>query len=75
MDLAQQATEVVDLFDCVGGQHDVDGGGRDLTEVGQIGGVALHADLSGFGARTHLGDALYIGVNGDCFRTGCGECD
>ena len=37
--------------------------------------MALDADLSGLGARTHLGDAIWVRIDGDCFRTRLGEGD
>jgi len=65
--LSEQAAEIVDLFDGVGGDDDAHRAGGDLAEIGQVGGVTLHADLCRLSARTHVGDLVGVGVDRDGF--------
>ena len=75
MHLAEQSAEINDPIDGVGCEHDLAGGGGDITEIGQIGLEALHLHLGFGGQAAGLGDSFGVGVDGDRLGSGPGERD
>ncbi len=75
MDLAQEAPEVVDLVECLHGEHHLARRRRDVAEIGEVGLETLHLYLGVGGAAPGLGDEVGVGVDGDGLGPGTGERD